>query len=208
MDDSRTCLHCGSTFPRPSGPGRPRRWCFDCLPRHEAGNQEYFRKAYALSLFAKTGKHGGCCGIRPARPREPTKQRLVYGVYPSACLYCDEPLSQAAGRRAMACPEHSAHHHRTMARLHRQSPQGRAKRNAAKTARRNDKRLLTIVRIIERDGTRCALCGFPCQIDGDDPTTIDHTVPISKGGSNDLPNLQLAHRSCNISKGAKLLETG
>lgn len=31
--------------------------------------------------------------------------------------------------------------------------------------------------------------------------TLDHIFPKSKGGSNDLRNLQLAHRWCNNKKG-------
>lgn len=33
--------------------------------------------------------------------------------------------------------------------------------------------------------------------------TIDHIVPISKGGLTAIENCQLAHRNCNLSKGNK-----
>ena len=36
-----------------------------------------------------------------------------------------------------------------------------------------------------------------------DPLTVDHIIPIAKGGTNDLANLQVLHRSCNSSKGSK-----
>lgn len=36
-------------------------------------------------------------------------------------------------------------------------------------------------------------------------TTIDHVIPISRGGSNDIENLLPACVSCNSQKGAKLL---
>jgi 5-methylcytosine-specific restriction endonuclease McrA len=65
----------------------------------------------------------------------------------------------------------------------------------------------------------CALCGFP--VDKQQPywvengearivnplaPTIDHIVPIRKGGSiNDINNLQLAHWKCNNAKRDKLL---
>lgn len=43
----------------------------------------------------------------------------------------------------------------------------------------------------------CTICGEFVPIDD---FTIDHIMPISKGGSYDLDNLQLAHPSCNRMK--------
>ena len=37
-----------------------------------------------------------------------------------------------------------------------------------------------------------------------DPFTVDHILPLSKGGTNVLANLQVMHRSCNSRKGAKV----
>ena len=41
----------------------------------------------------------------------------------------------------------------------------------------------------------CLLCGYP----GAD--TVDHLVPVSKGGSNADANLRPAHRVCNSRRG-------
>jgi 5-methylcytosine-specific restriction endonuclease McrA len=39
--------------------------------------------------------------------------------------------------------------------------------------------------------------------------TIDHIVPVSKGGHpSDISNLQLAHRACNRKKSDKMIITG
>lgn len=51
----------------------------------------------------------------------------------------------------------------------------------------------------------CCLCGTPIELrrDGNDPSgpTIEHHVPLSKGGTNEPDNLALAHRACNVSRG-------
>lgn len=49
--------------------------------------------------------------------------------------------------------------------------------------------------LIERDGYQCKSC------DNQDDLAIDHIIPLSKGGSDDLSNLQILCKSCNSSKG-------
>jgi 5-methylcytosine-specific restriction endonuclease McrA len=54
-------------------------------------------------------------------------------------------------------------------------------------------------RCVEQKGL-CALCGIPLTAD----FHVDHIIPISRGGSNDASNIQIAHPFCNRSKGARL----
>ena len=44
---------------------------------------------------------------------------------------------------------------------------------------------------------KCAICGQPVKFK---KMTVDHKVPLSKGGENAMSNLQLACRSCNLMK--------
>lgn len=55
--------------------------------------------------------------------------------------------------------------------------------------------------LLLRDGPTCYLDGQPG--DDDDPLEIEHRRPRAAGGSDDLDNLALAHRSCNRTKGVK-----
>jgi 5-methylcytosine-specific restriction endonuclease McrA len=54
--------------------------------------------------------------------------------------------------------------------------------------------------VLERDDGVCWLCGTDV-----DPTdfTVDHVIPLSKGGEESYANARLAHRSCNSRKGAQ-----
>lgn len=53
--------------------------------------------------------------------------------------------------------------------------------------------------IFERDGFACTYCGI------DESLHCDHVVPKSKGGDESPNNLTTACKSCNLSKGDKLL---
>lgn len=60
----------------------------------------------------------------------------------------------------------------------------------------------------ERDGDKCQICRRDIRFDlpsgpkGDTRgPSIDHIVPRSKGGDDDLANLRLTHWGCNRSRG-------
>ncbi|NMF86436.1 HNH endonuclease signature motif containing protein [Nodosilinea sp. P-1105] len=55
-----------------------------------------------------------------------------------------------------------------------------------------------------REKGKCANCGVDYFSDISITTHIDHIVPLSKGGCNDLVNLQILCETCNTKKGAYL----
>ena len=90
---------------------------------------------------------------------------------------------------------------------------GRRERRAREAEHDNR---IKIKAIYERDSGTCYLCGCTCNFNdwkpgkirkwsaGDTYPTIDHVIPISKGGTDTLDNVRLACWKCNMSKGAKL----
>lgn len=59
--------------------------------------------------------------------------------------------------------------------------------------------------IADRDGWICGLCGLPVksELAWPDPksASLDHIVPISKGGDHLRANVQISHLDCNMAKG-------
>lgn len=54
-------------------------------------------------------------------------------------------------------------------------------------------------RIITRYGTNCCWCSRPCV-----EPSLEHIIPVSRGGANSLENLRLACLSCNLRRGNEL----
>ena len=53
--------------------------------------------------------------------------------------------------------------------------------------------------LIKRDGLICQLCQEPISNMSD--LTLDHIIPVSRGGTDKLDNLRLAHELCNRERG-------
>ena len=72
-------------------------------------------------------------------------------------------------------------------------------------SRRRDGLSNRIRRIVIRDGPVCQLCGELVNLRAPPwdvlRPSVDHIIPKSKGGSDDLANLQLAHADCNSRRG-------
>ena len=64
---------------------------------------------------------------------------------------------------------------------------------------------ISLTKLYMRDGGICQLCGkhidFDCDCNSDDYPSIDHILPIAKGGLHQWDNIQLACRGCNNLKG-------
>lgn len=55
--------------------------------------------------------------------------------------------------------------------------------------------------VFARDGWVCGICGLLADRDS---ATVDHIIPIARGGPHTYANVQTAHRLCNLRKHASL----
>jgi len=71
---------------------------------------------------------------------------------------------------------------------------------------------VTLSKLIKRNGLHCAICGGLCDLNdrswskhcGPMYPSIDHIIPMSKGGGHIWSNVQIAHIICNSEKGAEV----
>lgn len=67
---------------------------------------------------------------------------------------------------------------------------------------------MTLALLGDQQGWVCEWCNEPVDRDAErvaDRPSLDHIIPISRGGTNDLPNLHMLHFRCNAEKGAKIV---
>lgn len=66
--------------------------------------------------------------------------------------------------------------------------------------------------VFARDGWICQICGVPVDESLVYPSpmskSLDHVIPLSRGGAHIEGNVQLAHLSCNLRKGARVAAEG
>lgn len=81
------------------------------------------------------------------------------------------------------------------------------KRRALKNNSKFEK--FKISEIFERDGYVCGICGYGVNKDltGRHPfaASLDHIIPLNKGGTHTKDNVQCSHFKCNIQKHTKIL---
>lgn len=73
------------------------------------------------------------------------------------------------------------------------------------------KKQVLVERLVARDGTSCTWCCVPLvhepihpKLDCATHLTLEHIIPLSAGGTNDLCNLALACFRCNNERGSSV----
>jgi predicted nucleic acid-binding Zn ribbon protein len=185
MQLEKECKQCGARF-LPKEKGR----VFCCL---ECRKNWFFEKNLKNCLICgtpfssrkKTYCSRACADL--AAQRDPNGSG-------KACLHCGKSFFSVKQNAAYCSDECRISSNKTLRNF---------KHRGAKT-----KEKISIFAIAARDGWKCSICGRPINKDLDRNSkwaaTIDHIVPLSKGGKHNWSNVRLAHRSCNSKKGDKL----
>jgi len=226
-----SCPGCGSSVPPARGPGRPRKWCSErCRVRTFAvRNPEYAERQRASGAArsaaitkAERDRPRTCTGCGSTFTRAdgglvkycsvPCRSRALLTSRTKTCAVdsCCRPL-KAQGM----CPLHYKAWRRSEFGREKTAPQEWTDARRDAYHRRRALKLATAVDgpvirddIAERDEYRCGLCGEPVDMGVAYPDTqspsLDHILPLSRGGAHVPENVQLAHLGCNVAKGARV----
>jgi hypothetical protein len=191
-------------------------------PSHETGTHEH--ECLWCGKTFKNHKPGPCCcsmECRRALREDARRQKLLPIPHPDPAPYCVLPAGHPAV--LLAQPEYkrlfvagtcarcgtpfvahsevgiAAYCSRGCARQSSKDRRRAAKRGGACERYRR-------VDIFERDGWRCHICGKMTKPRAHYlhplAATIDHLVPLSRGGRDAADNVACAHRKCNTDRNA------
>lgn len=184
------CKKCGDIFSRNASCVRQNKVirCFNCERTNTQKKKELNRKSKQTKLYL----------IRNANDLYSNKQ-IGFGV----CEYCGSLFIGNTKYCSSRCCERKHDHIKTRKRIERAKANGKVDYT------------ISLPKLIKRDNNKCYICGGECNtndytyvgnqfVAGNYYPSIDHVIPLAKGGTHQWSNVRLAHKICNSLKGDKL----
>lgn len=194
----QTCDLCGKAYQ-----GHNRKYCGgECRQKahHERLKMttvERICKVCEMEFRTSKWKRSVCCSTECANAWRARRQ-ADWPVVEGECMRCKEPF-----RRRVHYVKVEVQSRYCSTQCLKRDQQAANLRGCRKRGRKDLRPLLSTIGA--RDGWVCQLCGEPvdARIIAPDKrcASIDHIIPLSRGGTNDAVNLQLAHYGCNSRKG-------
>lgn len=128
-------------------------------------------------------------------------------IYPTTCSVCGAVWCSRTKRKTCSTECSKKRNIQSQLDRYRTDPEFRDRVLAQTHARRADKlglgsKQVLLSYLIKRDRGVCGICHRPVRIKrGPMRPSIDHIIPLSRGGTHELENVQLSHYRCNESKG-------
>jgi len=201
MTPAKTCQKCGTEFVQKYTRGRPRLYCSDrCRQLVQGANRRKPQERLSCLTCSQSFKAARsdqkycsrqCAGVANTRKALLKRNQQFEGS--RACPDCGErfAIQQAKSSRKF-CDE-----------CRRRRKQDTNARKSQK--RRAAGRPVGLSDVVAARGRKCHICHrqIDLNLSGRHPQgpSIDHILPVSMGGTNDLANLNIAHRVCNTRRG-------
>lgn len=198
------CNHCGAAF-KPVRNAVGAYCSVDCMNNDRAEQSSILSRAQwpdvPEHMFADCSRCGTFMGIFNANQTrslcQPCTVGLNYIGMPCACGQCDgEYTIERSNQRSDLCDPCVRANKRKAKRASRSRRRAMMRDATCETFKPSD--------IFERDQYICQLCGVLTDESAhyNDPLypTIDHIIPLSKGGQHSRSNTQCSCRKCNVDK--------
>jgi len=206
----QSCCGCGSSFT-----GYGREYCSDACRwvavKLKASMRMKVANNKCLDCGVSVGLRLRCENCQKGHNK--TLPSAYRQKLESICRDCGVRIPSIRGRRFCSiCREVRHGHNKRRAKRH--SGRCHGERHIAR-AKRLGVALETVsrIKVFERDGWKCQLCGVATPREllkhSTDPCapTLDHVIPMARGGGHTYDNTQCLCRSCNSRKGSRVVST-
>jgi 5-methylcytosine-specific restriction endonuclease McrA len=189
---ARPCRDCSQDFTPTCG---TQRWCPSCRADHYRAVHGSFQRRYWAAHPDKKREANAQAYRKNAEARKAYQRewRKTHVAKRSAA-------SLERSREYDRSPERRAHvRHWWKSNPIRARELWQARQAREKAAFVED---ISMAKIHERDRGRCWLCRRPVSLIA---ASLDHVIPLSKGGKHEYTNARIAHLTCNSRKSARVL---
>lgn len=175
-----SCVTCGSDF-GVSHRRRASKWCPTCREEHKRTASRL-----ANSKRPRPSRATGTIRIRDERPCDECAQPFVPFWKGTPARWCNDCQAKRARRQRLEWKRDHPDPHRI------------AKRGV-------EAELISSREIFDRDRWKCQICfrriNRRLQYPHPMCASLDHTIPVSQGGTHTRSNVRASHLRCNVSRG-------
>lgn len=212
------CLACGERLV-PSATGRNKRYCNRVCSdqarqtKVKASRQRLVKCQECGVEFLDARKARRYCShecryvanLRDKAQQTKEKYAVLYpgGIKVKICRWCNQEMQVSASKSYAGRLYHEA--------CSKEAQSARYRIKTVKRQKKTNPYRISHEQVVREYGSDCHICREP--IDLSLPRThrfgltVDHLVPINKGGTDDMANLRPAHWICNVKKSDKMPET-
>lgn len=196
------CIVCGKMFD--AWRKSQKYCCQSCMykARNNTEKAKEHRKQYELTHKERASERAKERYKNQSEEERAQRKKKAHEYY----LKTKEQSKARNTKWKIANAEHYKEYCREYSKQYEQTLNGKEKTMNRKLKRRkyydsqNPINFKEVKEKFDRLGNRCVVCGSCENI------TIDHIVPLSKGGTNETDNLQPLCKSCNSAKGNKSMK--
>lgn len=218
----RVCKRCGETFWTPDASKKRSRYCLECAEKNASDRAVARERKHVVyekeciickRVFETTSKRKQICGKDSCRKGFACIKSREYSVAKHdtkwvSCKQCGKKiLIDYGNKRRSYCSERCEKRHKQNLNKLTDNHKERLKKNKNEREKLLKMQFVDNVQLdtlFKRDGGVCKICGMRVYEDIEKSNkwagTIDHIVPLIKGGEHSYKNCQLAHRICNSIK--------